>query len=80
MPVELKVPEVGESITEVHIGKWHKSPGDRVEKDEPVVELESDKATVDLPGNVHAEMIGSALARHHRPAVGDEVPAIRPLV
>jgi 2-oxoglutarate dehydrogenase E2 component (dihydrolipoamide succinyltransferase) len=49
MPIELKVPEVGESITEVQIGKWHKGLGERVEKDEPVVELESDKATVDLP-------------------------------
>src|SRR5260221_11722413 len=47
--LELKVPEVGESITEVQIGKWHKGVGERVEKDDPVVELESDKATVDLP-------------------------------
>jgi 2-oxoglutarate dehydrogenase E2 component (dihydrolipoamide succinyltransferase) len=49
MPFELKVPEVGESITEVQIGKWHKGEGQHVEKDEPVVEIESDKATVDLP-------------------------------
>jgi 2-oxoglutarate dehydrogenase E2 component (dihydrolipoamide succinyltransferase) len=47
--LELKVPEVGESITEVQIGKWHKEVGERVEKDDPIVELESDKATVDLP-------------------------------
>ena len=47
--LELKVPSVGESITEVHIGKWHKSVGERVEKDDNIVELESDKATVDLP-------------------------------
>ncbi len=47
--LELKVPSVGESITEVQVGKWHKSIGQRVEKDENVVELESDKATVDLP-------------------------------
>jgi len=47
--LELKVPSVGESITEVQIGKWHKSIGQRVEKDENIVELESDKATVDLP-------------------------------
>ena len=47
--LELKVPSVGESITEVQIGKWHKSVGQAVEKDENVVELESDKATVDLP-------------------------------
>ena len=49
MPIELKVPEVGESITEVEIGDWLKSKGQTVEKDEPVVTLESDKATVELP-------------------------------
>ena len=47
--LELKVPSVGESIKEVQVGKWHKSVGQHVEKDENVVELESDKATVDLP-------------------------------
>ncbi len=47
--LELKVPTMGESITEVLIGRWHKSPGERVKKDEGIVELESDKATVDLP-------------------------------
>ncbi len=49
MPIELRVPEIGESITEVTVGKWHKGVGEHVEKDEGVVELESDKATVDLP-------------------------------
>lgn len=48
MSIELKVPEVGESITEVEIGSWLKSPGDSVRKDEPVVTLESEKATVEL--------------------------------
>ena len=46
---ELKVPTVGESITEVQIGKWLKSEGQRIGKDENLVEIESDKATVDLP-------------------------------
>jgi 2-oxoglutarate dehydrogenase E2 component (dihydrolipoamide succinyltransferase) len=49
MPIELRVPEVGESITEVEIGDWLKSVGDNVRKDEPVVTLESEKATVVLP-------------------------------
>jgi 2-oxoglutarate dehydrogenase E2 component (dihydrolipoamide succinyltransferase) len=48
MSVELKVPEVGESITEVQVGKWYKSEGDAVEQDEELVELESEKATLDL--------------------------------
>ena len=49
MPLELKVPEVGESITEVMIGTWKKREGDIVSMDESIVEIESDKATVELP-------------------------------
>jgi 2-oxoglutarate dehydrogenase E2 component (dihydrolipoamide succinyltransferase) len=52
MAVELRVPEVGESITEVQIGSWLKGEGDRVERDEAVVEIESDKATLELPAPV----------------------------
>jgi 2-oxoglutarate dehydrogenase E2 component (dihydrolipoamide succinyltransferase) len=49
MAVEVKVPEVGESITEVYIGTWHKSEGDEVAADESVVEIESEKATFEIP-------------------------------
>ena len=49
MAIELKVPEVGESITEVMIGTWKKEVGEQVTADESVVEIESDKATVELP-------------------------------
>jgi 2-oxoglutarate dehydrogenase E2 component (dihydrolipoamide succinyltransferase) len=49
MALELKVPEVGESITEVIIGRWLKSPGQPVQKDEGVVEIETDKVTLELP-------------------------------
>jgi 2-oxoglutarate dehydrogenase E2 component (dihydrolipoamide succinyltransferase) len=49
MPIELKVPEVGESITEVMIGAWKKREGDVVAIDDAIVEIESDKATVELP-------------------------------
>ncbi len=45
----MKVPTVGESITEVTIASWNKKDGDRVELDEIVCELESDKATFELP-------------------------------
>ncbi|MBI1307530.1 MAG: 2-oxoglutarate dehydrogenase complex dihydrolipoyllysine-residue succinyltransferase [Bacteroidetes bacterium] len=48
MAVELKIPSVGESVTEVTISQWLKSDGDYVEMDEVVAELESDKATVEL--------------------------------
>ncbi len=49
MALELKVPEVGESITEVEIGRWLKNQGESFEKDEPLVEIETDKVTVELP-------------------------------
>src|SRR5215475_12299195 len=52
MSIELKVPEVGESITEVQIAQWRKQVGERAEKDENLVEIESDKATVELPAPV----------------------------
>src|ERR1700752_3272132 len=46
--VELKVPSPGESITEVVIARWLKKTGDVVEKDEPLAEIDSDKATLTL--------------------------------
>ncbi len=49
MGIELKVPAIGESITEVEIGEWLKQKGEAVRKDEPVASLESEKATVELP-------------------------------
>jgi 2-oxoglutarate dehydrogenase E2 component (dihydrolipoamide succinyltransferase) len=49
MTVELRVPQVGESITEVQIGDWLKSAGDSVDADEALVVIETDKVTVELP-------------------------------
>lgn len=46
--IELKVPAVGESITEVQLGQWLKGEGQFVERDQPIVEIESDKATVEI--------------------------------
>lgn len=49
MSLEMKVPTVGESITEVTIAQWFKKDGDSVELDEVICELESDKATFEVP-------------------------------
>ncbi|MDZ7898484.1 MAG: 2-oxoglutarate dehydrogenase complex dihydrolipoyllysine-residue succinyltransferase [Arcicella sp.] len=49
MAIEMKVPPVGESITEVTIAAWNKKDGDMVKMDEVLCELESDKATFELP-------------------------------
>jgi len=56
MSQEIKVPEVGESITEVTIASWLKEDGDIVEQDEIIAELESDKATFELPAEVAGKL------------------------
>src|SRR6202011_1447371 len=49
MTTEIRVPTLGESVTEATIGRWFKQPGEAVAADEPVVELETDKVTVEVP-------------------------------
>lgn len=49
MPIELKIPSVGESITEVQIAEWLKTDGDAVKKDENVAVIDSEKTTFELP-------------------------------
>ncbi|HKF13555.1 MAG TPA: 2-oxoglutarate dehydrogenase complex dihydrolipoyllysine-residue succinyltransferase [Xanthobacteraceae bacterium] len=46
---DIRVPALGESVTEATIGKWFKKPGDPVVVDEPLVELETDKVTIEVP-------------------------------
>ncbi len=46
---EVRVPTLGESVTEATIGRWFKQPGDAVAVDEPLVELETDKVTIEVP-------------------------------
>ncbi|HEX3535163.1 MAG TPA: 2-oxoglutarate dehydrogenase complex dihydrolipoyllysine-residue succinyltransferase [Stellaceae bacterium] len=49
MPAEILVPALGESITEATVARWLKQPGEAVARDEPVVELETDKVTLEIP-------------------------------
>src|SRR5919206_1919418 len=49
MATEIRVPTLGESVTEATISQWFKKPGEAVAADEPVVELETDKVTVEVP-------------------------------
>src|SRR5271154_6930504 len=46
---EIRVPTLGESVTEATIGRWFKKAGDSVAVDEPLVELETDKVTIEVP-------------------------------
>ncbi len=52
MSTEVKVPALGESITEATVGQWLKAPGDAVAIDEPIVSLETDKVSVEVPSPV----------------------------
>jgi 2-oxoglutarate dehydrogenase E2 component (dihydrolipoamide succinyltransferase) len=73
MPVELKVPNVGESIAEVQIGDWLKGPGDRVERDAGVVVIETDKATVELPAPVSGVVTKQLKPKGATAAVGEVI-------
>lgn len=74
MPVELRVPEVGESISEVTIGDWLKQVGDPVQRDEPVVVIETDKVTVELlspaAGRLSQVVLAKGASAHVRDVVG----------
>ncbi len=65
--IEMKVPAVGESVTEVTISNWFKKDGEFVNAEEIICELESDKATFELPAEA------SGILRHHAKA-GDTLP------
>ncbi len=67
MATEVKVPTLGESITEATVGEWLKQPGDAVEADEPIVSLETDKVAVEVPAPV-AGVMGE-----HKVSEGDNV-------
>jgi 2-oxoglutarate dehydrogenase E2 component (dihydrolipoamide succinyltransferase) len=56
MAKEIRVPALGESVTEATIAKWFKNAGDAVKADEPLVELETDKVTVEVPAPVSGKL------------------------
>ncbi len=67
MPTEIKVPTLGESVTTATVGKWLKQPGEAVKEDEPVVELETDKVSVEVPAPATGRL------ENHAVKEGDEV-------
>src|SRR4051812_30489448 len=75
MQTEIKVPSLGESITEVDIGQWLKNEGDAVAKDENIVSIESEKATMELPAP-SAGVLVKILKTKGQPATVGETIAI----
>src|SRR5213082_1466150 len=68
MATEIRVPTLGESITEATVARWLKQPGETVARDETVVELETDKVTLEVPAPA-AGRLGDVMA-----AEGSNVP------
>ena len=56
MSIDIKVPSLGESVTEATIARWYKSIGDSVSIDEPLLELETDKVTLEVPAPVSGQL------------------------
>lgn len=54
MATEIRVPTLGESVTEATIARWMKSVGDTIATDEPLVELETDKVSIEVPAPLPA--------------------------
>jgi len=78
MAVELVVPSVGESISEVEIGDWLKNPGESVDQDEPVVVIETEKATVELPAPTAGTITQMLKHKGEKAAVGDVIGYMEP--
>src|SRR5580704_8097876 len=78
MSIELRIPSAGESIQEVQIGQWLKREGDRVRRDESVVELDTDKASMELPAP--SDGVLSRIVKHDgdKVAVGEVIGLIEP--
>src|SRR6266540_3338516 len=64
---DIRVPALGESVTEATIGKWFKKPGDPVAVDEPLVELETDKVTIEVPAPAAGVLADIAAKEEPRP-------------
>ncbi|RKG69494.1 2-oxoglutarate dehydrogenase complex dihydrolipoyllysine-residue succinyltransferase [Corallococcus sp. CA054B] len=76
MAVELKVPPLGESITEAVVGKWNKKQGESVSADEPLVVLETDKVTIDVPAPAAGSVASIAFKEGDKVRVGDVLGTI----
>jgi 2-oxoglutarate dehydrogenase E2 component (dihydrolipoamide succinyltransferase) len=76
MSVEIKVPAMGESVTEATVARWFKKEGDAVKRDEPVLELETDKVTVEVPAPADGAIESISVAEGATVQVGAVLGAI----
>lgn len=78
MPLEIKVPAVGESISEVFVGEWYVKEGTWVETDANLVGLETDKATFDVPAPAGGVLVSIAKQAGQTAAIGDVLATFEP--
>ncbi len=78
MAIELTVPQLGESIVEAVVSKWNKQVGEMVKADEPVVVLETDKVTVDVPAPAGGSLAQISHQEGDRVKVGEVLGTIAP--
>jgi 2-oxoglutarate dehydrogenase E2 component (dihydrolipoamide succinyltransferase) len=76
MAIEIRVPALGESVTEATVGKWFKQAGDAVAADEPLVELETDKVTIEVPAPASGVLSAIMVKTGDTVAVGAMLGAI----
>ncbi len=77
MGIEIRVPTLGESVTEATVGKWFKKPGDIVKVDEPLVELETDKVTVEVPAPTSGVLAEIKVEKGATVAIGAVLGALK---
>src|SRR6185295_7008239 len=78
MATEIRVPTLGESVTEATVGQWFKKVGDTVAADEPLVELETDKVTLEVPAPSAGIIADIAAKDGDTVGVGDLLGSINP--
>jgi 2-oxoglutarate dehydrogenase E2 component (dihydrolipoamide succinyltransferase) len=76
MTIDIKVPSLGESVTEATVGRWFKNAGEAVVADEPLVELETEKVTVEVPAPAAGTLVSVSVAQGATVAVGSVLGAI----
>ena len=76
MSIQIQVPAMGESVTEATVGRWFKKEGDAVSRDEPLLELETDKVTVEVPAPADGSIESIAVKEGDTVQVGAVLGAI----
>lgn len=76
MAFDIKIPSVGESVSEVTIGQWLRNPGDAVKKDEIILALETDKVNVEVPAPEDGVLAGVSKKAGETAAIGEVVARI----